>query len=183
VGALFGQHPANLSHIRNQRSLPEYPAFDGGGLHHTHGYLSILVVMGGATRTLVAHLLRNEPVTASATYKAVRARFWGLVRCLTHHALLDLRQLIHSFLRRSKWSVWSSSLLWFCSHWSPSRLARWELSVSSALCCSSCLAVWLFFLIVSRIVYVPQVMLVEGKGVFEAVGRSFSLARWSTFGG
>src|SRR5919106_1811263 len=43
------------------------------------GYLSILVVMGGATRTLVAHLLRNEPVTAQATYKSVRSRFWGLV--------------------------------------------------------------------------------------------------------
>src|ERR1044072_7423455 len=43
------------------------------------GYLFILVVMGGATRTLVAHLLRNDPVTARATYTAVRARFWGLV--------------------------------------------------------------------------------------------------------
>jgi hypothetical protein len=34
---------------------------------------------------------------------------------------------------------------------------------------------WLFFLIIGRIVYVPQIMLVEGKGVFESVGRSFSL--------
>src|SRR5687768_5210501 len=33
----------------------------------TGGYLLTLVVMGGATRTLVAHLLRNEPVTARAT--------------------------------------------------------------------------------------------------------------------
>src|SRR5215204_6823973 len=32
------------------------------------GYLSTLVVMGGATRTLVAHLLRNDAVTARATY-------------------------------------------------------------------------------------------------------------------
>src|SRR5689334_5299715 len=43
------------------------------------GYLFTLVVMGGATRTLVAHLLRNEPVTARATYAAVRTRFWGLL--------------------------------------------------------------------------------------------------------
>jgi len=43
------------------------------------GYLFTLVVMGGATRTLVAHLLNNEPVTARATYAAVRARFWGLL--------------------------------------------------------------------------------------------------------
>ena len=44
------------------------------------GYLFMLVVMGGATRTLVAHLLRNDPVTARATYNAVRSRFWGLFR-------------------------------------------------------------------------------------------------------
>jgi hypothetical protein len=43
------------------------------------GYLLTLVVMGGASRTLVAHLLRNDPVTARATYRAVRARFWGLI--------------------------------------------------------------------------------------------------------
>src|SRR5262245_12773171 len=43
------------------------------------GYLFTLVVMGGATRTLVAHLLNNDPVTARATYRAVRSRFWGLV--------------------------------------------------------------------------------------------------------
>jgi hypothetical protein len=36
---------------------------------------------------------------------------------------------------------------------------------------------WLFFFIVGRVAYVPQVMLVEGKGVFEAFSRSFSLAR------
>src|SRR6478672_3821764 len=43
------------------------------------GYLFTLVVMGGATRNLVAHLLHNDPVSAQAAYAAVRARFWGLV--------------------------------------------------------------------------------------------------------
>lgn len=38
-------------------------------------------------------------------------------------------------------------------------------------------SLWIFFLIAGRMAYVPQVMLVEGKGVFQAVGRSFSLAR------
>ena len=42
---------------------------------------------------------------------------------------------------------------------------------------ASALAIWVFFFIVARVAYVPQVMLVEGKGVFEALGRSFSLAR------
>jgi hypothetical protein len=37
-------------------------------------------------------------------------------------------------------------------------------------------AMWLFFLAASRLAYVPQVMLVEGQGVFAAIGRSASLA-------
>jgi len=39
------------------------------------------------------------------------------------------------------------------------------------------LAIWIFFFIVARVAYVPQVLLVEGKGVFESFSRSFSLAR------
>jgi hypothetical protein len=35
---------------------------------------------------------------------------------------------------------------------------------------------FVFFFLVSKVAYVPQVMLVEGKGVFDAVSRSFSLA-------
>ena len=43
------------------------------------GYLFSLIVMGGATRNLVTHLLWNEPVSMRATYDAVRSRFWGLL--------------------------------------------------------------------------------------------------------
>src|SRR5437660_8652270 len=38
-----------------------------------------LIVMGGATRNLVTHLLWNEPVSARTTYAAVRRQFWGLL--------------------------------------------------------------------------------------------------------
>ncbi|MEO8647646.1 MAG: hypothetical protein ABI539_00630, partial [Acidobacteriota bacterium] len=36
--------------------------------------------------------------------------------------------------------------------------------------------IWVFFLLASRFAYVPQVMLVEGLGVFAAIGRSATLA-------
>jgi hypothetical protein len=42
---------------------------------------------------------------------------------------------------------------------------------------ASAIALWIFFLVVGRVAYVPQVMLVEGRGIFESFGRSFSLAR------
>src|SRR5438309_11634160 len=43
------------------------------------GSLFSVIVMGGATRNLVAHLLWNEPVSMRTTYRAVKLRFWGLL--------------------------------------------------------------------------------------------------------
>src|SRR5437773_7003088 len=37
-------------------------------------------------------------------------------------------------------------------------------------------ALTLFFFVAGRVAYVPQAMLVEGRSVFSAIGRSFSLA-------
>src|SRR6266566_1155748 len=43
------------------------------------GHIFSLIVMGGASRNLVTHLLWNEPVLARTTYSAVRSRFWSLL--------------------------------------------------------------------------------------------------------
>jgi hypothetical protein len=138
------------------------------------GYLFTLVVMGGATRTLVAHLLRNEPVTAHATYAAVRARFWGLTGA----------SLIVLF-----WTVISFCVMWVVLYIMvlmitllvlvASVVSPWLALVVGFLAGLLALGAgfWMFFFIVGRVAYVWQVMLVEGKGVFESFSRSFSLAR------
>jgi hypothetical protein len=43
------------------------------------GLLAQLIVLGGASRNLVMHLLWGEPVTARLIYRSVRSRFWGLL--------------------------------------------------------------------------------------------------------
>jgi hypothetical protein len=139
------------------------------------GYLFILVVMGGATRTLVAHLLRNDPVTARATYTAVRARFGGLVAA----SLIMLFWILAAFFVASSGAQMVGGIILFAAGGMALIAPAWLaviLGVVGVLLAIG-LSLWLFFLIVGRIVYVPQVMLVEGKGVFDAVGRSFSLAR------
>jgi hypothetical protein len=138
------------------------------------GYLSILVVMGGATRTLVAHLLRNDPVTAQATYKAVRSRFWGLVWA----SIIVLLWIFASFLAASS----GGQMLGFIVLIAAGALGNLSLVLAAIVgaigtLVSIAFSLWLFFFIVGRVAYVPQVMLVEGKGVFEAIGRSISLAR------
>src|SRR5437867_1113277 len=53
--------------------------FLGGSAIMICGSLFSLIVMGGATRNLVAYLLWSEPVTFRTTYRAVKSRFWGLL--------------------------------------------------------------------------------------------------------
>lgn len=139
------------------------------------GYLLTLVVMGGASRTLVAHLLRNDPVTARATYSAVRARFWGLIGA----SLIVLIWVSIAFV--AVFMVWYVviGLITFVIlllsattfYVIPVIFGIVMVSVDTLL------ATWVFFFIVARVAYVPQILLVEGKGVFASVSRSFSLAR------
>ncbi|HEX9544645.1 MAG TPA: hypothetical protein VF955_05635, partial [Pyrinomonadaceae bacterium] len=139
------------------------------------GHVFSLLVMGGASRNLVAHLLSNEPVLARTTYAAVRSRFWSLLGASVLMMMwLGLAFSVGFFgwyfvvifvslgaiLLGEKISVWLGAFV----------------GVIGVLAATT-LALWLFFFMVGRIAYVPQVMLVEGKRVFESVGRSFSLAR------
>jgi hypothetical protein len=139
------------------------------------GYLSTVIVMGGATRTLVAHLLRNDPVTARATYNAVRSRFWGL-------SVASLIVLIWVFASSSVafigWEM-AAGIFMFAAVGLAAVAPVWLGIIVGVIgfLFATALAVWLFFFIVARVAYVPQVMLVEGKGVFDALGRSFSLAQ------
>jgi hypothetical protein len=140
----------------------------------TVGYLFMLVVMGGATRTLVAHLLRNEPVTARATYAAVKARFWGL---------LGASAIVLVWISASSTAGFMAGYMVLIAFIMVAMLFLAVTPVAATIVMilgmliGTALGLWLFILIVGRVAYVPQVMLVEGKGVFAAVGRSFSLAR------
>jgi hypothetical protein len=139
------------------------------------GHLFNLIVMGGATRNLVAHLLRNDPVSAKATYEAVRARFWGLLGAsvLVFFWILvaALAALLGLYMASLFLTVGSLLLATSAPVWLATIVA--VIGVLSA----SVIALWIFFLVVGRVAYVPQVMLVEGRGIFESFGRSFSLAR------
>ncbi|MGB7925392.1 MAG: hypothetical protein WCF57_19285 [Pyrinomonadaceae bacterium] len=139
------------------------------------GYLFIMIVMGGATRNLVAHLLWNEPVSARNTYRAVRARFWSLLGATF---LVGLLIIMASGVTTYAWIfalsavfVITGLMMMALPYWIPSLMA---IVASVAITYG---ALWLFFLMAGRFAYVPQVLLVEGKGVFASIGRSFTLAR------
>jgi hypothetical protein len=137
------------------------------------GSLFSIVVMGGATRTLVAHLLWSEPVTARATYRAVKSRFWGLLGASVLVALwLAFAALLGFMASMMVFAVAAAALAFasLVSGWLA--VILWVIGTVAAIAAGSIL----FFFLAGRMAYVPQAMLVEGKTVFAAIGRSFSLA-------
>jgi hypothetical protein len=139
------------------------------------GHLFSLIVMGGASRNLVTHLLWDEPVLARTTYAAVRSRFWSL---LGASIIMLLWLVVAGGVGFFGWYmvvIFVSLGAVFMAQWAP----VWLTVIVGAVgfLAASAVALWLFFFMVGRVAYVPQVMLVEGKRVFESVGRSFALAK------
>lgn len=135
--------------------------------------IAILIVMGGASRNFVRHLLFDEPITFRETYNNVKKRIFGL----------SAASLIIAFLLG--FSGFFLFYIWVIAIFLVISVSAWIFAFSSFLTfiVSFVLGLaitfgigWLFFLLASRFVCVPQVMLVEGKGVFSAIGRSANLA-------
>lgn len=145
-----------------------------GGAVIVCGSLFSLIVMGGATRNLVAHLLWHEPVSARTTYAAVKSRFWSL---------LGASVLVAIWLMFAAWLAFMAFyliaiILMIGAVAFAQILPSWFTAILAGVLFVAALviALILFFLLAGRMAYVPQAMLVEGKGVFAAVGRSFALA-------
>jgi hypothetical protein len=134
-----------------------------------------VIVMGGAARNLITHLLWNEPFSAGATYRNVRARFGSL---LGASVIVAFWLFLAMFLALFAWAlaiqiflIGGYAAVGIHNSWiAYAAVIIWVLAMSF-------LALLLFFLMVKFIVYVPQVLMVEGRGVFDSVGRSFTLAK------
>ena len=139
------------------------------------GHIFSLIVMGGASRNLVTHLLWNEPVLARTTYSAVRSRFWSLLGAAVIMMLwLGLAGIV-AFFGWYMVVIFVSLGAIVAAQWAPVWLTAFVGVVG--FLAASAVALWLFFFMAGRVVYVPQVMLVEGRSVFESISRSFSLAK------
>lgn len=139
------------------------------------GHIFSVIVMGGASRNLVMHLLWNEPVLARTTYAAVKSRFWSLLGA----ALLVMGWVIISSMLGSFGAYLIIILLGVVVVLFGSVAPLW-FTVLVGFAGGAVVAgvfLWLFFFLLGKVAYVPQVLLVEGKGVFESLSRSFSLAR------
>jgi hypothetical protein len=135
--------------------------------------IATLVVMGGASRNFVRHLLFGEAITFRETYRNTWHRLAGLLVAATLITIVIgilgvavfYIALIVGFIGIALVVAALSSV--------PVLAVAIAIIVGLAVAFG---AMWLFFLAASRLAYVPQVMLVEGQGVLAAIGRSASLA-------
>ena len=135
--------------------------------------VATLTVMGGASRNFVRHLLFGESITFRKTYKNVRQRFFGLVAASALiTALLSVAAFIISYFGLIVGVLGIMLAAGFFSFFPPLAFIV-SLIVGLAVAFAT---LWLIFLIMSRFAYIPQVMTVEGRGVFSAISRSASLA-------
>lgn len=143
------------------------------------GLLAQFIVMGGASRNLVMHLLWGEPVTARLIYRSVRSRFWSL---LGASLLVALWLLVSALVAAGIFFV-ILMLIFVVLAASIAAAAvagvQWLPIVLGVILyvASLFLTLYVFFLLAGRVAYVPQVLMVEGRGAFDAVVRSFQLAR------
>lgn len=136
--------------------------------------IATLVIMGGASRNFVRHLLFGEAITFRETYQNVKLRLGGLLFAVTAIALLLGTMGIAIFYFGLIFIVLAVWIVFAAVGEAIPALA-FVVSLIFGLAIGYA-AIWLFFLAASRLAYVPQVMTVEGQGVFAAIGRSASLA-------
>lgn len=144
----------------------------------TLGTLMTLMVMGGAARNLVRHLLWGEPVSVVETYRSVRQRFWSLLGSTVILALIVGTIAVVFFY------LWV--MLFFMAVGIGVIIGTFfvPLGVIVGIVLGTAvtlLSLWLFFLIAGKFAYMPQVLLVEGQGVFSSLGRSVTLASGNWF--
>ncbi len=135
--------------------------------------VAMLVVMGGASRNFVRHLLFGEPITFKETYRNTWKRLGGLI---VASLMLTILLGVAGYFILSVGFVLGLVLVGFAAYaFSFSPFIAFIVSLALGLAVTFG-TLWLFFLLASRFAYVPQVMLVESQGVFAAIGRSASLA-------
>lgn len=146
-----------------------------GFLIQVGGILLNLIVIGGAARNLITHLLWNEPFSARTTYRNVRARFGSLLGAAI---IIALWVFIALFVAAFIWAI-AIQLVYAAVLSASIGFSPWFATVIGVMgiLIVTFPALVFFFFMVKFIAYVPQVLMIEGRGVFDSIGRSFTLAR------
>ncbi len=146
----------------------------GGSLLWVIGKAVFYAVLGGSSRSLVAHFFEGKPILARDVYRSVRERIWSLIGATLMVGLMILFvMMIAYFLISIAVGVIvlvTATIITGMPAWMQTIITTIFIILTLAAVALAALLVY------SRVVYVPQILMVEGKGVFTSIGRSFALA-------
>src|ERR1044072_1204068 len=146
----------------------------GGSILAVCGLLFSFGILGGATRKLVAPLLWGQAVRFCSTYRAIKSRFWGLLwGSILMGLWFGISAWISFILAYMAFALILVAVIGF-----GQVMPSWMIAIFSGIATVAALTggLILFFLLAGRTAYVPQAILVEGRTISSAIGRSFSLA-------
>jgi hypothetical protein len=142
-----------------------------GSLLWVIGKAAFYAVLGGSSRSLVAHFFEGKPILAKDVYRAVRERIWSLIGATLMIGLMMVFAMIITYFFIAIIAMIFALMM-------ATIMPGWMQAVATLIIAVITAVVLLLaaLLVYSRIVYVPQILMVEDKGVFNSIGRSFSLA-------
>jgi hypothetical protein len=138
------------------------------------GKAAFYAVLGGSSRSLVAHFFDGKPILARDVYRGVRERVWSLIGATFMIGLLLMGAMMIAYFFVITIGMFFALMMATVMQGAPEWI-QGAFIVIFAVAIASTFAI-AFLLIYGRVVYVPQILMVEGKGVFNSIGRSFSLA-------
>src|SRR5262249_54783538 len=135
----------------------------GGGLLWLIGEAAFYAVLGGSSRALVVHFVDGKPISAREVYASVRERIWPLMGAMLMIGLMIIAMgwlvlLVLGIFALIIGAV-ASKLI--------SNAPEWIQAVYSIITFLGTVGLLIlsFLLVYSRVVYVPQILMVERKGV------------------
>jgi hypothetical protein len=146
-----------------------------GGTLYVVGKGSFYALLGGASRTFFDQFFAGVPFERGPVYQILRRRWQALMGAFLLVLVVAAGVLIGGYLLTviglvliaALWSAWAVTL---------SATPPPEVTTGIGILLIG-LVLWLCLVLYSRLLYVPQVLLVEGSSVFRAVGRSLRLAQ------
>lgn len=145
-----------------------------GSLLLALGKMAFYLVLGGASRSLVYHFFDGAPLRARDVYRTVRERIWALIGAMLIVGLMAIGLTIMIYF------VVVVLLLIYAALGAVIGpiLPDWIRTVSNITFGIFLIVVAIVgaLLLYCRVVYVPQILMVEGKGVYSSISRSFALA-------
>ena len=147
----------------------------GGGLLYLFGKGAFYALLGGASRSFFDQFFAGVPFARRAVYQVLRQRWRSLIVAL----LLGMGAVV--ILLAGGYLLIGVGLVIATEIWGSWPLA-FPAPLQSALTLLAGLllmspVLWLTLAVYSRIVYVPQILLVEGSSALRAVARSIRFAR------